>query len=132
MKSVVIHAAKDLRVEERPLAIPGPGQVSMAIGSGGFCGSDLHYYNHGGFGTVRVKHPMVLGHEVAGTVTAVGDGVTSVAAGDMVAVSPSLPCNKCEYCLRGQQSQCLDMRIAHRAAVEPHVDGAFRQALVAE
>src|SRR3569623_729398 len=132
MKSVVIHAAKDLRVEERPLALPGPGQVSSAIGAGGSCGSDLHYYNHGGFGTVRVKHPMVLGHEVAGTVTAVGDGVTSVVSGDMVAVSPSLPCNRCEYCLRGQQSQCLDMRFYGSAMRNPHVDGAFREALVAE
>jgi len=132
MKSVVIHAPKDLRIEDRPAGAPGPGQVSIAIGAGGICGSDLHYYNHGGFGTVRVKHPMVLGHEVAGTVLAIGEGVTSVAPGDAVAVSPSLPCNKCEYCLKGQQSQCLDMRFYGSAMRMPHVDGAFRQTLVAE
>ena len=68
MKSVVIHAAKDLRIEERENEQPGPGQVEVAIEAGGICGSDLHYYNHGGFGTVRVREPMILGHEVAGTI----------------------------------------------------------------
>ena len=132
MKAVIIHAAKDLRIEERDAGAPGPGQVGVAIGAGGICGSDLHYYNHGGFGTVRVKHPMVLGHEVAGTVTSVGPGVETVAVGDRVAVSPSLPCNKCEYCLKGQQNHCLDMRFYGSAMRNPHVDGAFRQQLVAE
>jgi len=132
MKAVIIHAAKDLRIEERHAEAPGPGQVGIAIGAGGICGSDLHYYNHGGFGTVRVKHPMVLGHEVAGTVTAVGPGVEAIAAGDRVAVSPSLPCNKCEYCLKGQQNHCLDMRFYGSAMRNPHVDGAFRQQIVAE
>ena len=67
MKAVVIHAARDLRVEEREPEAPGAGQVEIAIEAGGICGSDLHYFNHGGFGTVRVREPMILGHEVAGT-----------------------------------------------------------------
>lgn len=132
MKAVIIHAAKDLRVEEREPSKPGAGQVRIAVGAGGICGSDLHYYNHGGFGAVRVKHPMVLGHEVAGTITEIGAGVTGLAAGDRVAVSPSLPCNQCEYCLKGQQNHCLDMRFYGSAMRMPHVDGAFRQDLVAE
>jgi L-idonate 5-dehydrogenase len=81
MKAVVIHAAKDLRVEECQPLRPGRGQVAIAIGAGGICGSDLHYFNHGGFGAVRVKHPMVLGHEVAGTVSEVGKGVDNLAVG---------------------------------------------------
>lgn len=89
MKAVVIHAAKDLRIEERPDEQPGPGQVEVAIEAGGICGSDLHYYNHGGFGTVRVREPMILGHEVAGTIKALGEGVSGLAVGDRVAVSPS-------------------------------------------
>ena len=132
MKAVIIHAAKDLRVEEREVRAPEAGQVTIAIGAGGICGSDLHYYNHGGFGTVRVKHPMVLGHEVAGTITALGTGVDAFAVGDKVAVSPSLPCNGCEYCLKGMQNHCLDMRFYGSAMLNPHVDGAFRQHLVAE
>ena len=75
MKAVVIHAVKDLRIEDRDIGDIGHGQVGIAIEAGGICGSDLHYYHHGGFGAVRVKHPMVLGHEVAGTVTSVGKDV---------------------------------------------------------
>ena len=61
----------------------------MRVGFGGICGSDLHYFHHGGFGTVRIQQPMVLGHEVAGSVAAVADDVTSVGVGDRVAVNPS-------------------------------------------
>ena len=132
MKAVVIHAAKDLRIEERQTSAPGPGQVEIAIKAGGICGSDLHYYHEGGFGVVRVKQPMILGHEVAGLVTTVGAGVTGIAAGDRVAVSPSLQCNKCEYCLKGLQNHCLDMRFYGSAMRMPHVDGAFAETVVAE
>lgn len=132
MKAVVIHAAKDLRIEEREAEQPGPGQVEVAIEAGGICGSDLHYYNHGGFGTVRVREPMILGHEVAGTIKALGEGVSGFAIGDRVAVSPSRPCNHCEFCLKGQQNQCLNMRFYGSAMPMPHIQGAFRQRLVAE
>jgi L-idonate 5-dehydrogenase len=132
MKAVVIHAAKDLRVEEREVETVGAGQVEIAIEAGGICGSDLHYYNHGGFGTVRVREPMILGHEVAGTVKALGTGVSHLAVGDRVAVSPSRPCNACEYCLRGEQNHCFNMRFYGSAMPMPHIQGAFRQRLVAE
>ncbi|MBD9454761.1 L-idonate 5-dehydrogenase [Rhizobium sp. RHZ02] len=132
MKAVVIHAAKDLRVEEFEVEALGPGQVEVAIEAGGICGSDLHYYNHGGFGTVRVREPMILGHEVAGTIKALGAGVSTFAVGDRVAVSPSRPCNTCEYCLRGEQNHCLNMRFYGSAMPMPHIQGAFRQRLVAE
>ncbi|MCQ1571442.1 L-idonate 5-dehydrogenase [Neorhizobium galegae] len=132
MKAVVIHAAKDLRIEEREVEALGPGQVEVAIEAGGICGSDLHYYNHGGFGPVRVREPMILGHEVAGTIKALGGGVSNLAIGDRVAVSPSRPCNACDYCLKGQQNHCLNMRFYGSAMPMPHIQGAFRQRLVAE
>ena len=132
MKAVVIHSAKDLRVEDRDIEPAGPGQVDIAIEAGGICGSDLHYYNHGGFGTVRVREPMILGHEVAGRVVALGSGVSHLAVGDRVAVSPSRPCNACDYCLKGQQNHCLNMRFYGSAMPMPHIQGAFRQRLVAE
>lgn len=132
MKAVVIHAAKDLRIEERDVEAAGPGQVEVAIEAGGICGSDLHYYNHGGFGTVRIREPMILGHEVAGTIRALGEGVSGLAVGDRVAVSPSRPCNECEYCLKGQQNHCLNMRFYGSAMPMPHIQGAFRQRLVAQ
>ena len=132
MKAIVIHAARDLRVEEREPEVPAAGQVEVAIEAGGICGSDLHYFNHGGFGTVRVREPMILGHEVAGTIKALGASVSGLAIGDRVAVSPSRPCNACDYCLKGQQNQCLNMRFYGSAMPMPHIQGAFRQRLVAE
>ncbi len=132
MRAVVIHPPHELRVEDRAVADPGPGQVRVAIRAGGICGSDLHYYQHGGFGTVRVKHPMVLGHEVAGIVDAVGAGVTGIAPGQAVAVNPSLPCGACQFCQAGDQQHCLDMRFYGSAMRDPHVDGGFREALVCE
>ena len=131
MKAVVIHKALDLRIEEREVAAPGAGQVAVAIRRGGICGSDLHYYRHGGFGTIRLKEPMILGHEVAGEITRLGVGVTTVKIGDVVAVSPSRPCGKCIYCQKGQQNHCLDMLFYGSAMRMPHVQGAFQQSLVA-
>ncbi len=131
MKAVFIHAAKDLRIEECEAISAGLGEVEIAIRAGGICGSDLHYYNHGGFGAIRLKEPMILGHEIAGIVTALGSGVTSLTVGDRVAVSPSKPCNACIYCLKGQQNQCLDMRFYGSAMRMPHVQGAFSQNLTA-
>ncbi|HEX3984912.1 MAG TPA: L-idonate 5-dehydrogenase [Acidisoma sp.] len=132
MRSVVIHAAKDLRIEERAIEPLGPGQVAVRIQAGGICGSDLHYYNHGGFGTVRVREPMILGHEIAGTVTEVAPDVTSVKPGDRVAVNPSRPCRHCRFCLRGLPNQCLNMRFYGSAMPMPHIQGGFREILVCD
>ncbi len=132
MKAIVIHAAKDLRIEDRPAEQAGPGQVDIAIEAGGICGSDLHYYLHGGFGAIRLREPMILGHEIAGTVKALGEGVSSLCVGDRVAVSPSRPCNACKFCLKGQQNHCLNMRFYGSAMPMPHIQGGFRQQLIAE
>ena len=88
-RCLVIHAPTDLRLDEQDASEIGPGQVLGRVGFGGICGSDLHYFHHSGFDTVRIQQPMVLGHEVAGSVAAVADDVTSVQVGDRVAVNPS-------------------------------------------
>lgn len=132
MKAIVIHAAKDLRVEEQEVAAPGPGQVTVRLAAGGVCGSDLHYYNHGGFGTVTLREPMILGHEVSGHVEALGEGVEGLAPGDLVAVSPSRPCGTCRYCLEGLPNHCLEMRFYGSAMPFPHIQGAFREVLLAD
>jgi L-idonate 5-dehydrogenase len=106
--------------------------VLVKVGMGGICGSDLHYFHNGGFGTVRIKEPMVLGHEVAGTVVAVAPGVQSVRIGDKVAVNPSRPCGACKFCLEGLPNQCLEMRFYGSAMRTPHVQGAFRNMLLCE
>jgi L-idonate 5-dehydrogenase len=130
MRAVVIHAAKDLRVEPATVAELGPDDVEVRIEAGGICGSDLHYYQHGGFGTIRVKEPMILGHEVAGVIAKTGANVTQLKSGQRVAVSPSRPCRECRYCQQGQQQHCLDMRFYGSAMRFPHVQGAFREVLV--
>ncbi|MBI1418075.1 MAG: alcohol dehydrogenase catalytic domain-containing protein [Limimaricola sp.] len=132
MKTLVIHAAHDLRITEADSPSPGPGEVQIRLATGGICGSDLHYYNHGGFGAVRLREPMILGHEVAGHITELGDGVTGLQVGQLVAVSPSRPCNACKYCLEGMPNQCLNMRFYGSAMPFPHIQGAFRQVLVAD
>ncbi len=132
MQTLTIHSARDLRVEQADAGDPGDGQVRVAMAAGGICGSDLHYYNHGGFGTVRLREPMVLGHEVAGHVAAVGAGVTGVKQGDLVAINPSRPCGDCDYCARGQFNHCLNMRFYGSAMPFPHIQGAFRQQLLVD
>ncbi len=131
MKSIVIHAAKDLRIEDREVRAPGLGEVQVRVATGGICGSDLHYYNHGGFGTVRLREPMILGHEVAGHIEALGEGVEGLGTGQLVAVSPSRPCGSCRFCRAAMPNQCLNMRFYGSAMPFPHVQGAFRELLVA-
>ena len=62
MKTIVIHNAKDLRIDDDVVRDVAAGEVEVKIAVGGVCGSDLHYYNHGGFGAIRLKEPMILGH----------------------------------------------------------------------
>ena len=131
MKAIVIHGARDLRIEEREPSLPGPEEVAVAIRRGGICGSNLHYYQHGGFGTIRLKEPMIPGHEIAGEISAVGAKVTTLKIGDRVAVNPSRACKACAYCQAGQQNHCLDMLFYGSAMRMPHVQGAFRQSLAA-
>lgn len=130
MKAAVIHAPRDLRIEEADAAPVGPRDVEVRVRHGGICGSDLHYYLHGGFGTVRIRQPMILGHEVAGEVISVGAAVTQVRPGDRVAINPSLPCGQCVYCLDGKPNHCLDMRFNGSAMRMPHMQGLFREITV--
>lgn len=132
MKALVLHAARDLRIEDRETKSLGAGQVRVRIATGGICGSDLHYYHHGGFGTVHLREPMVLGHEVSGHITELGAGVEGLSVGELVAVSPSRPCGDCRYCLKGVPNHCLNMRFYGSAMPIPHVQGAFREEIVAE
>ncbi|MEN3383018.1 MAG: L-idonate 5-dehydrogenase [Hyphomicrobiales bacterium] len=132
MRAAVLHAAKDLRIEDVAVPPLGPGDVEVRIEAGGICGSDLHYYFDGGFGTVRLKEPMVLGHEIAGTIARVGADVANVKVGQRVAVNPSRPCGHCGYCQEGKQQHCLNMLFYGSAMRFPHVQGGFREALVCD
>ena len=131
MKAIVVHAAKDVRIEEFTEGEPSPGQVRLRLATRGVCGTDLHYYNHGGFGTIRLKEPMILGHEVSAYVQRLGEG--SSAFGRPARRSfPSRPCQSCRFCQQGLHNQCLNMRFYGSAMPFPHIQGAFREELVAE
>ncbi len=130
MRAIVIHGAKDLRIEDTTPEPIKPGEVRLRLATGGVCGSDLHYYNHGGFGAVRLREPMILGHEVSAFVEDAGD--TGFHRGQLVAVSPSRPCGGCMFCLEGLPNQCLNMRFYGSAMPFPHIQGAFREILIAD
>ena len=132
MKALKIHGAMDLRIEDFHLEELTPNQVQISVAMGGICGTDLHYYKHGGFGQIKLREPMVLGHEVSGHISKLGSNVTNLAIGQLVSVSPSRPCNNCEFCLEGSQNHCLNMQFYGSAMPFPHIQGAFRETLIAE
>lgn len=132
MKAIIAHGAKDLRIEEMAVEHHGRGQVRLRLATGGICGSDLHYYNHGGFGAVRLREPMILGHEISAYVEELGPGVSGLSVGQLVAVSPSRPCGTCRFCQEGLHNHCLNMRFYGSAMPFPHIQGAFREILVAD
>ena len=126
LRIVRLHGQDDLRLESQDEPTPAPGEVVVAIGAAGFCGSDLHYHSQGGIGTIRVREPIILGHEAAGTVVAVGDGVDTPAVGDVVALNPSHPCGDCRFCNLGQHQHCLNMQFKGSAMFLPHEQGFMR------
>jgi L-iditol 2-dehydrogenase len=98
---------RDVRLEE--LAVPkiNPGELLVRMRASGICGSDLMEW-------YRIKKaPLVLGHEITGEVTEVGEGVKNFKAGDRVFASHHVPCGKCRYCLAGHQSVCDLLRATH-------------------
>jgi len=125
-----LYGQKDIRIETADVSAPRSGEVLVQIGAGGICGSDLHYYQDGGFGPIRVKEPIVLGHEVAGTVCDIGPNVTNLKPGDRVALNPSHPCGDCKFCSTGLFQHCLNMRFFGSALRFPHEQGAFRDQMV--
>lgn len=121
MKAAVMHAPGQITIEDRPIPTLGPDDVLVKIGAVGICGSDVHYYVAGRIGRYVVEKPIILGHESAGTVVAVGDRVTTHRVGDRVALEPGIPCRHCEYCKSGRYNLCPDVVFM----ATPPVDGVF-------
>lgn len=127
-----LYGKDDLRIETEEVSAPGPGEVLVGIAAGGICGSDIHYLSDGGIGTIRVRQPIILGHEASGRVIALGEGVGGLSPGDAVAVNPSRPCGACTYCAEGLEMHCLNMRFNGSAIRLPHEQGLFRDRIVLE
>ncbi|MGI8459629.1 MAG: L-idonate 5-dehydrogenase [Propionibacteriaceae bacterium] len=133
MKAVVVHAAGDLRVEERPDPRPGPGEVVIAVEWGGICGSDLSYWRHGASGTAVLGDPLVLGHEVAGRIAELGTQVSGLTVGQAVTVHPATVVGDVALPDRiaGRTNLHPQVRYFGSAAFRPPTDGGFSERKVA-
>jgi 6-hydroxycyclohex-1-ene-1-carbonyl-CoA dehydrogenase len=121
MRAAIFHGPqRPLVVEELPRPVPGPGDALVRVAACGFCHTDLHYLDHG----VPTAHPppLILGHEISGTVEALGPGDSKRSVGDRVLVPSVLPCGRCEYCQRGRGNICPDLRMPGN-----HLDGGFAE-----
>jgi L-iditol 2-dehydrogenase len=123
MRVSVLRSVGDLAVEERPDPVPGAHEVLVRVSSVGVCGSDVHYFEHGRIGQFVVESPLVLGHEAAGEVVAVGSSVTRVRVGQRVSLEPGVPDFSCPQCLLGRYNLCEGMRFY----ATPPIDGAFAE-----
>ena len=120
MKTLRLHGQHDLRLHDENLPVISQGKQLLMVKSVGICGSDLHWFSEQGIGDSRLSRPLVLGHEFSAVIVG-GDR-----DGERVAVDPSIPCGKCEYCLRGHPNLCPDVIFAGHGAT----DGALREYMV--
>jgi len=125
MKAAVLVARNKIELRDVPALSPGKGQVLIAVKYAGICGTDVHIF--GGEFEGRVKYPTILGHEFAGIVHEVGEGVKAVQTGDKVTVDPIIPCMRCVACREGNTSGCRSLRL-----LGVDLDGGFAQYVVAD
>jgi len=127
MKAAVLYGTQDVRIEEIPdPGQPKAGELRVRVRSVGVCGSDVHYYKHGRIGDFVVTRPMILGHEVAGIIEAVGAGVQDMQMGDIVAMEPGVPCGTCQECKVGRYNLCKDVQFF----ATPPVHGALTEVVI--
>lgn len=107
----IVTAPGKIEFEDRPLPELGPGDVQIKVKSVSICGSDLHIYK-GAHPAVQL--PVPAGHEIAGEVEKVGDGVSKVKPGDRVAIEPVIVCGQCYFCQRGDYSLCQNISFQYR------------------
>jgi L-iditol 2-dehydrogenase len=126
MRAARLYAPRIIRVDDLPAPEPGRGEVLVRVNAVGLCGSDVHYFCDGHIGESVPSAPLVLGHEFAGTVQAIGPTVEGLREGQSVAVDPAIPCGACELCIEGDPNICPTVRFAGT----PPTDGALRELLV--
>ncbi|MET4592190.1 L-idonate 5-dehydrogenase [Arthrobacter sp. 754] len=134
MKAVVVHGANDLRIDDRPEPVVGPGEVIIDVEWGGICGSDLSYWRNGASGTAALKSPLVLGHEVAGRIAQLGAGVQNLDVGQPVTVHPAelVGDGIMPERLAGRTNLYPQIRYFGSAAFDPHTDGGFSERKLAK
>lgn len=122
MKAAVMHAPREIRMEERPRPSAAPGELLVKVRHVGICGSDMHFLKDGRLGNWVVDAPLILGHESAGEVVELGAGVRGFAVGDAVALEPGVPCGACRNCMTGHYNLCPEMSFM---AIPHERDGVF-------
>jgi len=128
MRAIVYHGKNDLRLETVPVPAIGPGELLVKIATCGICGTDLKKIHTGSHSA-----PRIFGHEMAGTVVQVGDGVTNFALGDRVMVFHHIPCGTCYYCRKHTPAQCLQYKkVGSTAGMEPSGGGFSEYIRVAD
>ena len=121
MKAAVLTQVGKIEIRELDIPTPGPDEALVRVRAVGLCGSDVHYYEHGRIGPYVVTGPIILGHEAAGEVVAVGSEVRHLKEGQRVTIEPGATCGRCEYCKSGRYNLCPDVRFL----ATPPIDGAF-------
>ncbi|ERK73542.1 putative chlorophyll synthesis pathway protein BchC [Leifsonia aquatica ATCC 14665] len=121
MRTSVLTGQRALAIEDRRVPSPAKGEVLVKVAAVGVCGSDVHYFRHGRIGDFVVDGPLVLGHELSGSIVAVGDEVDPARVGQRVAIEPQKPCHVCDQCLAGRYNLCPHMEFY----ATPPIDGAF-------
>lgn len=123
MRASVLTGTASVLIEDRPVPTPDVDQVLVRIAAVGLCGSDVHYYQHGRIGSFVVEQPMILGHESAGVIAAVGADVDPDRIGQRVSIEPQRSCRVCAYCKRGDYNLCRKIEFY----ATPPIDGAFAE-----
>jgi L-iditol 2-dehydrogenase len=123
MRAAVLKRQGEMAMETLPVPHLEPDQVLVQVAAVGVCGSDVHYYEHGRIGDYVVDHPLILGHELSGRITAVGTAVDPARIGQRVAVEPQRPCRTCKQCKAGRYNLCPDIEFY----ATPPIDGAFAE-----
>jgi len=122
MRVARFYAPEDIRLEDIPEPQPGPGEVKIKVRACSTCGTDVKISR---FGHHHIHPPRVMGHEIAGEVVEVGDGVDGWAPGDPVQVIAAIPCGECEFCTRGSMTIC-----PNQVSMGYHFDGGFAEYMV--
>jgi threonine dehydrogenase-like Zn-dependent dehydrogenase len=122
MHALVIEAPGAAAYREVPTPVPGAGEVLIRVAAAGLCGTDLHIYR----GEYEAEYPVIPGHEFAGTIAGLGQGVDDLSLGQRVAADPNVFCGRCTYCRREMHNQCLNLR-----AIGVTADGAFAEYVLA-
>lgn len=111
MKTAFLTGIRELEIRQRPIpSVESPDDVLLRVRRVGVCGSDVHYYTTGRIGSQVVQFPYPVGHEMAGEVVEVGDGVADLQPGTRVAVDPAVSCGRCDQCLSGRKHTCRTLK----------------------